>query len=46
MFYLSFLLASLSLSLNYVGDSVDFLIPDSSFYLFALLFVMKNFCYS
>lgn len=23
--------ASLSLSLNYVGDSVDFLIPDSSF---------------
>lgn len=33
--------ASLSL-LNYVGDSADFLILDSSYYLLALLFIMKN----
>lgn len=31
-----------SFSLNYVDDSVDFLIPNSSFCLFALLFIMKK----
>lgn len=40
---MSTLFLSLLLSLNYVGDSADFLIPGLAFYLPTLLFIMKIF---